>query len=930
MKLLKHIRLLFLLTFAAHAAAPAPADLPKINIHKFTLENGLEVIMVEDHRLPVAAVNIWYHVGAANEEAGRTGFAHLFEHMMFAATKHIPRGAADQLLEGAGASDSNGSTSFDRTNYYDTVPAHQLELALWIHADRMGYLLDVLDQTALANQQDVVRNERRQTHESRPYGIVEEALWHQLFPKEHPYHAVIIGSHADIQAATFGDIKNFFKTYYRPNNATLSIVGDIDPIKARKQVEKYFGSFQRGPAVKPVAMPAPKITAERRAVIEDRVELERVIMGWHTPKIYAPGDAELSLAGQVLGSGKSSRLYRSLVYEKQIAQDVSAAQDSLQLGSVFTVDVTARPGHTAKEIEAAIDEELEKLRAAPVSGPELEQARNTIETGMIAGIEKVGGLADLLNQYNHYTGDPGYFDKEIATYRKVTPEQIREVVNAQLRRSARVVIYGVPGTPDFGPPVPTPAPTLAVAGVGTESLNADAAWLRKPPRPGKRRALTLPRGEVFRLANGLTLIHNYKPGLPLVSAALVFKSGSEANPIAKPSLASFTADLLDEGTTTRSSIQIADETARLGASLSANATADATIVQLFALKKNFAKAADIMADIALRPSFPTAEVERSRASRLGALAQSREDPQAVAATVAAAALYGFAHPYGYPNLGSEAAINATSRDDLIAFWQRHYVPNNAALVVSGDITRNELKALAESRFGHWPAGKIDVRIPVGPLTTGARLILVDKPGAPQTALRVTTIASERKTPDYAELEVLNAALGGLFTSRLNINLREEKGYTYGVRSGFQYRREPGPFDIRAGVRTDVTAPAVEEIFKELRGLDLRPVTGDELLRARDARLLSLPGAFETSTAITGSLANTFIYDLGADYYRRLPAALRQVDGKAVLNAADKYLKPEKMIVIGVGDKAKIEPELKKLELGPIEYRDLDGRVIPQQ
>ncbi|MBA2690764.1 MAG: insulinase family protein, partial [Burkholderiales bacterium] len=452
--MLKRLPLLALLaaSFAAAAATLArPADVPKIPYQKHALKNGLEVILVEDRSLPLVAVNLWYHVGAANEAPGRTGFAHLFEHMMFAATKHLPRGMADNLLEAAGVSDSNGSTSFDRTNYYDTLPAHQLELALWIHSDRMGYLIEVLDQTALANQQDVVRNERRQRRENQPYGIVEEALWHNLFPVSHPYHAVIMGSHADIQAATLTDIKDFFKLYYRPNNATLTIVGDIDKGKTLALVEKYFGRFRAGDEVKPLAVPTPIVTAEKQVVIEDRVELQRVIMGWHTAKIYTPGDAELSLAGQILGGGKASRLYRSLVYEKQIAQDVSAAQDSLQLGSVFTVDVTARPGRSAREIEAAIDEELEKLRASPVEGEELERARNMIETSMIAGLQKVGGRADLLNHYNHYTGDPGYFARELAAYRRVTPADIQRVVNEQLKKAARVVIHGVPGTPNFGP-----------------------------------------------------------------------------------------------------------------------------------------------------------------------------------------------------------------------------------------------------------------------------------------------------------------------------------------------------------------------------------------------------------------------------------------------------------------------------------------------
>ncbi|MES2355060.1 MAG: pitrilysin family protein [Pseudomonadota bacterium] len=923
--------LLFALSFFSLLSNATPpidsTDLPIINYEKYRLKNGLEVILVEDHRLPLVAVNTWYHVGAGNEEPGRTGFAHLFEHMMFAGSKHVPRGVADSLLEGSGADSSNGSTSFDQTNYFETVPSNQLALDLWIHADRMGYLLDVLDQTALTNQKDVVRNERRQSYENRPYGIVEEALWHNLFPNTHPYHADVMGSHADIQAASLEDIKKFFKVYYRPNNATLVIVGDIDKAKTKRLVKKYYGSLQRGPIIEPYRVVAPVITAEKRVVVPDHVQLDRVIMGWHTPKIFTPGDAELSLAGQVLGGGKSSRLYRTLVYEKQIAQEVSAYQYSLQLGSVFFVDVTARPGHTAAEIEAAIDDELKKLRTTPIEANELERAQNSVETNMIAGLEKLGGVAELLNQYNHYTGNPGYFIEEIKAYRRLTPERIQQAVDQYLQPSARVVITGIPGQPNAGPDVPA-ATHAAPAGAGAETVNRAEPWRSHIPKAGKQRPLILPKGESFKLANGLTVIHHYKPGLPVVSAYLAFKSGSDANPIDKPGLAGFTADLLDEGTTTRSSAQIADEIARLGASLSTGASLDASAIELFSLKKNFVESLGIMADVALNPSFVNKEIERQRASRLGDLVQIRENASAIAATTSAAALYGFAHQYGYPVIGTESAIKAVSRTDLVAYWEHYYIPNNAALIVSGDITRDELTALAESLFGKWQARSLDANNRATKLeTTAAKLVIVDKPGASQTALRVTTMGPNRNTPDFAALEVANAALGGLFTSRINTKLREEKGYTYGVHSDFRYRRTAGPFEIRTDVRTEVTGPAVEEIFAELRNLEKHPIKGPELQKARDSQLLSLPGAFETGLRIAHTLADTFIYDLGLDYYTRLPTELRRVDAKAVAAVVDKYLQPEQMIVIGVGDKEKIEPGLMKLKLQPVEYRDVEGKVV---
>jgi zinc protease len=914
---------------AASEAAPAAAAraLPTVAYDKYKLPNGLEVILVEDRKLPLVAVNIWYHVGPANEAPGLTGFAHLFEHMMFAATKHVPRGLADKLLEGAGATDSNGSTDFDRTNYFDTVPSNQLELALWTHSDRMGYLLDVLDQTALSNQQDVVRNERRQSLENVPYGIVEEALYHQLFPKNHPYYASVIGSHADIQNAKLADVKDFFTRYYGPNNATLVIAGDIDKARTRALVARYFGSFKRGPALPKSLVATPPIVSERRAVVADRVELPRVYMGWLTSPAYKPGDAELTIAAQILAGGKSSRLYQALVYDKQIAQEVRAAQGSNALTSMFVIDAMARAGHSAQELEAALDAELQSLRATGPTEKEMERARNTIETAMLLSVEKVGGtgLANQMNHYNQYTGDPGYLARDLARIRAVTPADVQRVVNAQLQNRARAVVHGVPGTQELGPEVPTP-PLAKAKAAKSAGVNRDQAWRNRVPKAGPPPQFSLPQGQAFTLASGLTVIHQYNPALPVVAAELVVRSGSEANPVTQPGLSGFTAAMLDEGTATRSAPQIADEIAQLGAMLGTSSSADASRVSLLSLKANFAKALEVLADVAQHPSFPAAEVERQRASRLGQLSQQRDTPAAVAAAAAAGALYGAQHPYGFAELGSEAAIKATSRADLQAFWARHYVPNNAALVVAGDITREELKALAEARFGAWQRAELKPAPATAPATTSARLVLVDKPGAPQTALRVTTIGTDRKTPDFAPLQVMNAALGGLFTSRINTNLREEKGYSYGVFSQFMYRRAPGPFAVSGSVRTDVSGPAVAEIFKEVRGMRERPMTAAELANARNSQVLSLPGQFSTNQSVGASLANTFIYELPLDYYSRLPAAFAGVSGAQVQAAAKKYLAPEKLIVVAVGDRARIAPQLEQLKLGPAELRDADGKL----
>jgi zinc protease len=907
--------------------APAAVTVPRVPVETFTLDNGLQVLVSRRPELPVVAVNTWYHVGPANEAVGRTGFAHLFEHMMFQASKHVPEDSFFQLLESAGASDINGSTSFDFTNYYATVPANQVELALWLESDRMGYLLDVVDEKSFANQQDIVRNERRQRTENAPYGMAEEAVFQMLYPKGHPYHGVVIGSHEDIQAAKLADVKQFFKEYYGPNNATVSIVGDIQPKEALQLAQKYFGSFKRGPAVKKMEVPTPRITSEQRKVVPSRIELPKVYMAWHTPPFFKPGDAEADVTATILGGGRSSRLYKKLVYERQIAQDVTAYQYSLMLGSVFTIEATARPGHTIAELEQAIDEELAALVAKAPDIGEVTRARNQFETSTVSSLESISGLANRLNMYNHYVGSPDYVQADFARYSGITPANVQAFVRDQLKPAARVVVHAVQGTPDFGPQVPTPPAPQSAAGTGTESLHPDEAWRAKPPAGGAARTATLPTPTMATLPNGLTLLLNERKGLPVVSANLVLKTGSDANPLDKPGLASFVAAMLDEGTTTRNALQIADEVAQLGASLSTSSSMDSTTVNGRSLAKNFGATLSLMADVMLRPQFPQAEIDRQRASRLASLLQQRENPAQVAAQVAAAALYGPKHPYGFSEIGTEASLKAMTRDDMVAFWRQNFVPNNAALVVAGEISMNELRGLAEKAFGAWERGQ-PARPALGaPVTTTARVVIVDIPGAPQSQLRVTALGAARSTPDFRPMQLMNLALGGNFASRINMNLREKNGYSYGTYSQFTFRRNGGTFQVTGGVRTDVTAPAVSEVMNELQGILKNPISTEELARAKDGLANSLPGAFETSGNAVGNFSNVFTYDLGLDYYAKYAAQVRAVTGEQAQSIAQKYIVPSNMVFVVVGDRKTIEPALQKLNIGTIEVRDREGRPI---
>jgi zinc protease len=432
-----------LLAGPALAAAPVP-ELP---YETFTLDNGLQVLLSHDTRVPLVSVEIWYHVGAKNEVAGRSGFAHLFEHIMFQGSRDVAEDTFFKYLEGAGAPLVNGTTDFDRTNYFETVPSNQLDLALWLESDRMGFLLDTLSQERLDNQRGVVRKERQQSTENVPYGVAEEHFFKQLFPAPHPYNGVVIGSHADLEAATLDDVKGFFRTYYVPNNATLAVVGDYDPATIKTEIQKYFGSIQRAPAPPPLAVKTEPITQERREALTDEVELPKVYLGWVTSPAFTPGDAELSLAASVLADGKSSRLYTALVHDQQIAQSVNAYQYPLTLGSVFAVEILGQPGQSPDALEKAAWTVIDGLRTAPPSAEELSRALTTWEAGTLRGLESLGGFggkADLLNYYNHHTGDPGYLPKDFARMRAVTPAGLQKVFGEQIRADNRVVVQVTP------------------------------------------------------------------------------------------------------------------------------------------------------------------------------------------------------------------------------------------------------------------------------------------------------------------------------------------------------------------------------------------------------------------------------------------------------------------------------------------------------
>ncbi|HEU4436664.1 MAG TPA: pitrilysin family protein, partial [candidate division Zixibacteria bacterium] len=710
--------------------------------------------------------------GSKNEKPRRTGFAHLFEHMMFQGSEHQP-GEFFAPLEKVGGS-GNGSTNEDRTNYYENVPSNYLELALWLEADRMAYLLPAMDLKKLDNQRDVVKNERRQGYENEPYGKIEALMPELLYPSGHPYSWPVIGSHEDLTAASLEDVKDFFRTYYTPSNASLCITGDFEPAKAKALVQKYFGGIVPGTAVERLKDWPVSFDGEKRVTVPDRVSLPRLYYVWHTPPFYAPGDAELDLLANILTSGKTSRLYKSLVYDRQIAQDVTAYQASRQIGSEFRIMVTAKAGVSQEEIERAVDEELAKIRSKGVSSQEFSQAQNNWEAFFVRQLENVGGRSDLLNQYNFFLGDPDKLSWDMNRYLGTTAAAVKETAQKYLDPNRRLAAWVVP-QPDYR----------------AEKSTVDFS---KMPSPAKEPTFTPPKVQKGKLSNGMEVWLAEEHKLPLVQMQVVVKSGWAGDPKGKPGAAALTAALLDEGTRSRSALEISSEAKILGAQLSTSSFFDGSTATLNVLKKNFDGGLDLLADVVQNPVFPAEELERQRQIYLGRIMQESKEPVASAIKAFQKALFGENHPYSQPYTGSgtEASVKAIQRDDLVNYYETYYAANNATIVAAGDVTMDELLPKLEKAFGNWEQKEVPaVNIPPGPAIRGSKVVLVDKPGAAQSVIALARPGVERSSPDYYALQVMNTILGGSFSSRLNQNLRETKGWTYGAGSGFAYRPVPG-------------------------------------------------------------------------------------------------------------------------------------------
>lgn len=901
----------------ALAALLAPQGLAqKIAYEKYTLSNGLTVILYPDRSLPQVVVNTWYRVGAREEPPGRSGFAHLFEHLMFMGTQRVPGNQFDVLMETGGGA-NNASTSLDRTNYFSWGPSSLLPTLLWLDADRLEDLGRTMDQAKLDKQRDIVRNEIRQNVENTPYGRANEYLTRYLYPSGHPYHFNVYGTHEDLEAATVANVKDFFGTFYVPSNASLVVAGDFDPAAVKPLIEKLYGSLPAGAPVKRRQAETPPLKGVIRDTMLDKVQLPQLIIAWHSPALYAEGDAEMDLVAAVLSSGKTSRLYQRLVYADQLAVDVSASQQAAGLGGVFQITVTAKPGGDLNRLESIVEEELSQLVAKGPTEAELRERVNAVEASRVRELQSLLNRADKLNEYEYAFGDPNGFDRDLARYRNATPAGVRAVAGTVLGAPGRVVLRVLPEEPEREPSPRDARPADFAAG----------AFM--PPAP-----------EEFTLSSGIRVKLWSRRDLPLVAMSAEFLPGGPIAEPARAGLVPLMTSMLDEGAGDRDALAFSSAVQALGASISAGASAEGVSVSLQTLSRTLPEAVALWADAIRRPHFNPKDFERVKAITLENLRQSDEEPTVVAARVGLRQLFGDTNPYGRPISGTVNTVETLSLVDVREAHAELLSPQTATILAAGDVDAATLKRLLERALGDWSPTTTPKPSDRGanlaaPDASGLRFVVVDRPDAVQSVIRFLAPAPAAADESRPRLEMIHTILGGSFTSRLNQNLRENKGYTYGAGS----RVVQGPFNgysiASSSVKTDVTGPALAEFVAEFRRLGMMgtgsgDLTADEVLKAQRTIVSDTVRSFEGASGIVAVASALTRQGLGLDAIAQDLATVRGLDAAALNSASGSAMELGKGVLVIVGDRAKIMPQIAERlsELGLPQPVEVDAQGEP--
>jgi len=910
MTIFKKYFLYFVIVFSPLSVI-ASEQLPDIKYDKFTLPNGLRVIVHEDRKIPVVAVNVWYHVGSKDELPGKTGFAHLFEHLMFNGTENYNNEYFGPFQQ-VGATNMNGTTNNDRTNYFENVPTPALDLALWMESDRMGHLLGVVNQEKLDEQRGVVQNEKRQG-ENQPYGRVFIQASKATFPVGHPYSWTTIGSMEDLNAATLEDVQLWFKTYYGPNNAVLSLAGDINVDEAKKIVTKYFGDIPPGPSPIKKKKWIAKRSGEKREIMYDRVPNARIYKVWNTPEIGSPEHAHFELLASLLTGGKNSALYQELVYKRQLATSVSAFYYDREIAGQFWIAVDLANGRSLDDLEDAMNKALSDFIKKGPSAKRLKNTKTSIRASSIKGLQRVGGFggkSDLLAYSEVYSGNPGAYLEFINGIMEITNKEIKETANTWLTDGAYV---------------------LTVIPEENRSYDSESTADRsKLPFPTEFPELDLPEIQRAKLSNGLEVVLAERHDVPMINLSFQIKSGHATDPLGQPGLANFTMSMLTEGSKSFNALELSDQLEELGTDLYTSTGLDSSSINISSLKSSFEESIEIMFEVITEPTFDQEEIDRKKIRWLAAIDQSLSTPNGMVSNLIPEILYGEDHPYAKPfsGNGTRESIQWMSRDDLIDYKNRFIAPSNGTLILVGDTTLDEILPILEAQFGSWPENRMlkgaQLVYTINKEPDSRRVFLIDKPGAVQSLIVAGQLMPGMRTPDEIDIDLMNRVIGGSFTSRLNMNLREDKSWSYGVRTRLSQYKGPRPMLVSAPVQTDKTVDSIQEIIREYdEYLSSNPAKNEELEAIVNDLSLGLIGDFETFGSLMSGLSGIVSFDREDDFLDNLPAKYRSMTIDDINTAAERYIDPSIWTWVIVGDLSKIEQGIRELDLGEIEILKLD-------
>ena len=921
----------------AQTAAPVSKLVDAVNIphEKFALDNGLTVLVHEDRKAPIVAVSIWYGVGSKNEPKGKTGYAHLFEHIMFNGSENAP-GDYFEYTKKIGATDLNGTTWLDRTNYFQTVPTTALESALFLESDRMGYLLNAVSKEKLDNQIGVVSNEKRQG-DNQPFGLVDYKRSETLFPVGHPYHHDTIGSLEDLSAASLDDMKNWFTDHYGPNNAVLVLAGDINAAQAKPLVEKWFGSIKRGKDVAPVNAPVPTLEKPVKIVMKDKVPTTRIYRNWVVPGLADPDANALFIGMSALGGLSSSRLDNILVRQEQSVVGASAYMIPFMHGSLINIQADVKPGGDADAVAKRLDEILADYIATGPTAEEVQRVAASNIAQQIDGLEQVGGFggkAVALAEGQLYVGDSNFYKKELERLATTKPEAVKAAMQKWLTRPV-LEIRVEPGEREAykevaagsGSRTGTLTSPAFYAPPGTEDMVAAAPLAFQDrstfPEPTGTPALDFPTVEETTLGNGIKVFFARRAAVPTVRVAVSFNAGYAADPADKRGIASMMSTMMLEGTQTLTSTKLAETEEKLGADVNVGSSLDRTVASLRAVKPNLGLSLDLLADVIKNPAFANNELERVRVQQLTRIKSENNQPQGIAVRRMPPLLYGNAHPYGGPQTGSGYAetVAAITRTDIANFHQSWIHPAKAKIFVVGDTTLKEIKPMLEQRFGKWkpkataaPAKNFSAAIP----TPESKILLIDRPNSPQSLVLAGVVLDAKGSDDLLTLRAANEVFGGDFLSRINMDLRETKGWSYGVRSQVNGAEDRVPFYMFAPVQTNQTGPSVKVLMDQLKDFNgAKPVTAEELEKTIKGNVLELPGSYEQSSAVLGQMQADRLYKRSFDYAETLAGKYNALTAKALNDEMRAKVDPSKITWLVVGDAAKVKPQLEALGL-PIE------------